>query len=320
MNKKVSWKQLRSSKLFTLALLLVIVAVIFAIATGGRLLRPKNIRNILQSITVVSFLSIGSGMLMISGQVDLSVAAVGTFGPMVLASLLVFGLPWYFALIIALIASAVFGAVNAFLVNYLKFPAFIATLGMASVAKGIAYIIGDGKNIDIKNDVFAFIGTTRIANYIPVSIFLSLLFLIVYGIILKKTRFGRMIYLVGGNPEASRLAGLKPKLISFVLFINASCLGCISGIMLSSRLKTATCEGISASQFTGITAAVLGGVSFGGGSGGMGGVLIGIFLLNLFDNGLQLLSVPTYWQTVASGLLLIAALVFDTYSSRKKVA
>ena len=89
--------------------------------------------------------------------------------------------------------------------------------------------------------------------------------------------------------------------------------------MLASRLKTATCNGISTSQFTGITAAVLGGVSFGGGSGGMFGILVGILILNVFDNGMQLMSIPTYWQTVASGLLLIAALIYDKYPKGKRL-
>lgn len=272
----------------------------------------------MQAITVVSFLAIGSGMLMISGNIDLSVAAIGTFGPMILATLLQFGLPWYLALIIALAVCACCGAMNAFMVNFMKFPAFITTLGMASIARGLAYTISGGKNVDISNEVFTFIGTAKIAKYIPVSIFVSLAALLIYGIILKKTKFGRTIYLVGGNAEASRLAGLKPKKVSFALFMNASCLGCIAGVMLASRLKTATCSGIASSQFTGITAAVLGGVSFGGGAGGMGGVLIGILILNVFDNGMQLMSVPTYWQTVASGLLLIAALIYDKYSTQKR--
>ena len=304
--------------MFTLCSLLVVIFIIFTIATGGRILRPRNLRNIMQSITVVSFLAIGSGMLMISGNVDLSVAAVGTLGPIVLAAFIRMGLPWYAALIIALAVCALIGVINASLITRMKFPAFIATLGMASVANGLAYTIGDGKNIDIDSRFLEFIGTERIAQYIPVSIFVSLIALLVYGIILKRTKFGRSIYLVGGSPEASRLVGLKPKKIFYALFINASCLGCIAGVMLAARLKTATCTGISTSQFTGITAAVLGGVSFGGGAGGMLGILVGILILNVFDNGMQLMSIPTYWQTVASGLLLVAALIYDRYSMGKK--
>ena len=311
------WKQIVGSKLFTLSLLLVIIVVVLEIATGGLLLKLRNIRSILQSITVVSFLTIGAGMLLISGNTDLSLGGIGTLGPMVLAFTMSVGVPWYAALILALLASALCGLINAFMVNNLNFPTFIATLGMASVANGIAYTISGGKNIDIDDPVLAFIGTERLAKYIPYSIFISIIALIVYGIILKKTKFGRTVYLIGGNPEAARLVGLKPKKTSYMLFINASCMACIAGVLMSARIKTATCNGLSGQQFTGITAAILGGISFGGGTGGMAGALVGILILNVFENGLQLLAIPTYWQTVASGLLLLAALVYDKLAAKR---
>ena len=125
------------------------------------------------------------------------------------------------------------------------------------------------------------------------------------------------MYLIGGNPEAARLVGLKPKKTSYTLFINASCMACIAGVLMSARIKTATCNGLSGQQFTGITAAILGGISFGGGTGGMAGALVGILILNVFENGLQLLAIPTYWQTVASGLLLLAALVYDKLAAKR---
>lgn len=313
-------KQITSSKLFTLCVLLVVIVVVFAITTKGSFLRLKNIRNILQSVTVVSFLAIGAGMLMIGGQVDLSLGGIGTLGPMLLAFLLGVGVPWYIALVCALLACGLCGAINAFMVTNMKFPTFIATLGMASVSQGVAYIISKGKNIDIKNAVFAFIGTGKLAKYIPYSIFVAIIALVIYGVVLKRTKYGRTIYLIGGNAEAARLTGLKPAKITYSLFINAGMLAGVAGIMLASRLKTATCDGISAQQFSGLTAAVLGGISFGGGSGGMFGAFIGILILNVFDNGMQLLDVPTYWQTVASGLLLIAALIFDRYVSTRRKA
>ena len=319
MNKN-KLRNITSSKVFTLAVVLVVILVFFTVATKGTMLKLRNIRSILQSITVVSFLSIGAGLLLISGNTDLSLAAIGTLGPMVLAFLLTLGVPWWLALIAGLIASAICGAINATMVNIFKFPTFIATLAMASVAKGIAYTISSGRNIDIKDPVLVFIGTQRLAEYIPYSVFISIIALIVYGVMLKKSKFGRSIYLVGGNPEAARLAGLKPKKISYILFINASCLACIAGTLMSARIKTATCEGISGQQFTGLTAAILGGISFGGGSGGIGGAVIGILILNIFENGMQMMGVPSYWQTVSSGLLLLAALLYDHWVAKRRAA
>lgn len=317
MNKN-KLNKLTSSKMFTLTVVLVVILIFFTVATKGAMLKLRNIRSILQSITVVSFLSIGAGLLLISGNTDLSLAAIGTLGPMVLAFLLTLGLPWWLALIAGLVVSAICGAINATMVNVFKFPTFIATLAMASVAKGIAYTISAGKNIDIDNPVLTFIGTERLLEYIPYSVFIAVIALVIYGIMLKRSKFGRSIYLIGGNPEAARLAGIKPKKISYILFINASCLACIAGTLMSSRIKTATCEGISAQQFTGLTAAILGGISFGGGSGGIGGAVIGILILNIFENGMQMMGVPSYWQTVSSGVLLLAALLYDHWAARRR--
>ena len=316
--KKVNLKKFTGSKLFTLIVLFVVIFVVLTVLSKGALVKPRNIRNILQSITVVTMLTIGSGVMLIGGEVDLSLGGIGTLGAMVAAAMLAAGMPWIIAFIVAILVCALCGAVNAFMVKNMGFPTFIATLAMASIAKGIAYIISRGKQIDINNSVFAFIGTERFAKYIPYSIVFPIAGLIIYGIILSKTKYGRSIYLVGGNPEAARLCGLNPKKIYYSLFINAACLAGLAGTLLAARLKCATVDGITAQQFTGITGAILGGISFGGGTGGMGGALVGILILNTFNNGMQVLGVPTYWQTVASGLLLLVALIFDYFTSRRK--
>jgi ribose/xylose/arabinose/galactoside ABC-type transport system permease subunit len=308
--------------MLTLILLLAVVVGVFTIMSKGQLLNPKNIRNILQSITLVSLLTIGAGMLMIGGYVDLSLGGIGTMAALITAYALRAGAPWYLALIIGLVAGAVTGAFNAVLINELRFQPFIATLATASITQGLGYIVNHGQQIDIDNPVFNFIGTQRIADFIPYSIIISLVLLAVYGVMLKNTKFGRSMYLVGGNPQASLLSGLHPKRVSYILFINAGVLSSLAGILLAARLKTANTTGIVNQQFSGMTAAILGGISFGGGSGGMGGALIGILILNCFNNGMTIVRVTPYWQTVASGALLLIALAIDflRISRTKKVS
>ena len=308
---KTKLRRITNSKLFTLCLLLIVIIVVFEILSKGNLLSFRNIRSILQSVSVVTFLAIGCGMLLMSGNTDLSLGGVGTLGPMVLAFCIASGLPWYVALIIALVCCALCGLGNAIMVNYLHFPTFIATIAMASIAQGIAFLISDGKNIDMTDPTLNFIGTKRLFDFLPYTFIIAMIALTIYGIILRKTKFGRSILLVGGNAEASRLAGLKPKKISFILFINASCMACIGGCLMCSRVKTATTAGLSGQQFTGITAAILGGISFGGGTGGMLGALVGIFILNVFNNSMQLVGLSAYYQTVMSGVLLLVALIYD---------
>ena len=315
---KEALKKIVRARLVPMVLLLAVIVLAYSILSGGVFIGLKNIRNILQSTTVVSLLAIGAGMLMISGYIDLSLGGIGTMCAIMAASLLRADVPWYLAFIVAIVAGGVCGAFNAFMVNELRFQSFIATLATASITQGLTSIISSGKQIDIYDPVFKFLGSYRLFDFIPVAVIISLLALLVYGVILKKTKFGRSVYLIGGNPVASRLGGLKPKKISYTLFINAGCLAALAGIMLACRLKSATCVGITNSQFDGITAAILGGISFGGGVGGMGGALVGILILNCFNNGMTVIGVNPYWQTIASGVLLIAALTVDFVGQRRR--
>ncbi|MDR1205107.1 MAG: ABC transporter permease [Peptococcaceae bacterium] len=296
------------------------IVIVYTVISKGAFIRPRNIRNILQSTTVVSLLTIGAGSLMIAGYLDLSLGGIGTMCAMLAAFLLRAGVPWYAALAAALILGGAGGAFNAVLVNELNFQPFIATLATASITQGFTSIISQGKQIDIANPVFNFIGSERVLDFIPYSLIISLFALLIYGVILKNTKFGRSVYLIGNNAQAARLAGLRPKRISYTLFINAGCLAALAGILLAARLKSSNTVGITNSQFAGMTAAILGGISLGGGTGGMGGALAGILILNCFNNGMTVIDVPPYWQVVASGILLLIALTADFLSARKRAA
>ena len=307
------------SKIFTLCIVLVILMVLFAIVSGGATLKPLNIRTILNSIVIVSFLAIGEGFLIVSGCIDLSAGTVGTTSGIMLAVMYtIVGAPWWVAILCALLFGAVAGLVNATLVNRFSFQPFIATLAVSNCAKGIGYIICGGKTLDVQNEVLSWIGTKRIfGKTIPVTLLIALAFLIVYGIILSKTKVGRKIYIVGGNRNASRLAGLNPQKISYAMFINGSILFSLAGIMSVLRVKSSSPLGIQSLQFSGITAAILGGISFGGGSGNMFGCFLGLCILNCFNNGMDILKVDTYVQQVFSGLLLLLALTIDILNSRR---
>ncbi len=311
-------KKIVTSKLFTLVVFLILVIVVCEIGSKGVLLKSRNIKSILQSVAVAIFLAIGSGMLLLAGHSDVSLGGVGTLGPIVLAVMLRAENPLWLSVLVSLVACGLCGFFNAVMVNWLHYPTFIATLAMASISQGIAYILAKGEPVNIKNDVLAFIGTKRLFNAIPYTFIIALVALIFYSILMTKTKLGRSVYIIGDNMEAARLTGLKPVKVSFFLFINASVLAGVAGLLMSARLKVATCAGLAGRQFDGMTASMLGGISFGGGEGGLMGILIGIFILNIFNNGLELMSVSVYWQTVAQGLLLFAALLYDMAMTKRK--
>ena len=274
-------------------------------------------------MVLYTLFAVAEGMLIIFGEIDLSPGYIGTAAGVMLAALLSFtGIPWFIVIIMCLLLGVVFGLLNALLINELGFQGFIATLATGSfIARGVAYIMVSGKTVNIKDAAIVWIGTGKILNFIPFTVIISLVAILIYGIILAKTKFGRSIYLCGGNKQAARLAGLNPRKLSYLLFANSGMLGALAGILYAGRLKVGNLTGTNTYAFPAITAAILGGISFGGGSGGMLGCFLGLLIINGFNNGLTVLGVTPYWQNVASGLLLLLALLFDYFTNKnaKKV-
>ncbi len=315
------FSQFIKSKTFTLIVLLVVVVVFFQVTSpGSSFLSPANIKNILDSMVIYILFAIGSGMLIISGYIDLSPGFIGVFAGIMVGSLLGNGIPWYISAVLTIAAGALFGLFNAFLVDVLRIQAFIATLATGSfIAKGIAMIITDGKVLNITDPTIVWIGTGKLPGGIPVAIVISLVLIIVFGIILAKTKFGRTIYLCGGNVTAAKFAGLNPRKLTYILFAINGALGALAGVIYSGRMLIANFTSTSNYTFPAITAAILGGISFGGGSGGMLGCFLGLLIINSFNNGLTLLGVTPYWQSVFSGVLLLLALTFDYISIRNRM-
>jgi ribose/xylose/arabinose/galactoside ABC-type transport system permease subunit len=229
------------------------------------------------------------------------------------------GVPVIPAVIISLIVAAAFGFINALLINRFHTQGFITTLATASITQGLAYIITNLEVIRINNDAFTALGTKSVfGGYLPISVIIVAVFFVVYGLIMSKTKFGQSVYLVGGNPTASYLSGLNPKKVSYTLFLNSAITGGLAGLLLASRLKSVSTNGLSTSQFAGMTAAILGGISFGGGRGGLFGAALGLLVISAFNNGISSINISTYWQTIASGGLLLIALTTDFASMRQK--
>jgi ribose transport system permease protein len=307
------------SKTFTLIILLAVIIIFFTAVSKGSFLTIVNFKGILNAMVLYTLLAIAEACLIISGHIDLSPGYVGTTAGVLLANLLAnTGTPWFLAILIALALGIAFGLFNAFLINELGFQGFIATLATGSfIAKGLTFIIASGKSVAIKDPVVLYIGTGKIGDFIPVSIIIALLAILLYGIMLAKTKFGRTIYLCGGNVHAAKLSGLNPRRLSYILFANSGMLGALAGCILAGRLKSGNTTGTNNYAFTAITAAILGGISFGGGAGGMLGCFLGLLIMNGFNNGLTVLGINPYWQTVASGLLLLLALTFDYFTAQR---
>jgi ribose/xylose/arabinose/galactoside ABC-type transport system permease subunit len=310
-----------ASKHFTLLIVIAILIVAFNILSKGGFLAPANYRSIFNGITVTSFFTLGVGMLILFGYIDLSVGLVGSLSGCVLVALVQLS-HWNIipAIIAALAVGCACGLCNALMVNKLRFEPFIATLAMSSVAKGIGYNLVTAEGTPISNTFIQRLGSTRFFNNVlPLTAVIAFVFFIFYGIVLARTKFGRTIYLCGGNKQAARLAGLKPTRLSYILFVNCGFLASVCGLVTISRTGTGFATSLETYQFTGLTAAMLGGIAFGGGSGDMFGCFLGMLILSIFNNGATLLGLDKNIATIFNGLLLVFALALDSVSARRQM-
>ncbi|MBE6998331.1 MAG: ABC transporter permease [Ruminococcaceae bacterium] len=325
--KKGGFKALTQKKIFSLICMYIVMVIIFTVwaeLKHTHFLTVPVFKNILNSLVVTSFLTLGAGCLLIGGYLDLAQSAIGCFGSMVLATAIAaWHFPWYVAIIVALALCAVFGAINALMVTKLRFPAFIGTLAMASMVRGLMYVFssmgnnGTAANINFVDSTISFIGTGTIAG-IPFGVIVMIIFFIIFGLLMSKTGFGMKVTLMGGSPVAATLAGINAEGLTIVLFIISAVMGGIGGIFNAARLSQGALTALTTNQFTGLTAAILGGISFGGGVGGMGGAFVGLLILNTFQIGMGIVGVNPFWVNVFSGVLLLLALALDFIAIQRK--
>lgn len=309
-------RQIVKSDKLGLLIALAIIVIVFQYLTGNKFFTPANITNIMIAMSVVGLVTIGESFLLITGKVDLSPGSVAAFSGVLVAILLNTGMNMYLAIAIVVAAGMVIGLLNALLINQLKLEAFIATLATMSIFRGFAYIICGGKAVFITNGDYLKFGGGRLMG-IPIPAIFFLVLFIVFMVVLARTRFGRSVYMVGGNPTASRLTGINSQRVLIALYMLTAAFSALGGCIMTARMSSGqpmSCEGL---EFDAVTAAVLGGVAMSGGVGTLGGALIGLLIMQGFNNGLMMLNVPSFWQTVSRGLLLIAALSFDYVRNRK---
>ena len=310
-------RKIVGSKEFTLIIVFIVFIVLYRVLNKNYL-SLSNVRSIFNSAFVMGTLAVGLSCLLISGKIDLSAGNTGMLAGIIIALLLKSGMNWVLALVITLVFGAVTGLINAFFVNYMKFAPFIATLAVSAIYNGLALVVTNAQNIPVGDKSFLVLGSANVGPF-PVLFIITLVLLAVYGIILYGTGFGRRIYMTGGNASAARLAGIKPDKITTVLFVNNSVIAALTGAMVTSRMNMGSPSAITGSDLDAITAVILGGVAFTGGSGNMFGVFIGILLISSFQNGLVVIGFNSYYQVVAKGLLLLAALILDYYRESSKL-
>ena len=293
---------------------LVLVCLIMFIATPDFLV-PQNLLNVGVQAAVTAVLAFGMTYVIVTAGIDLSVGSVAALSAIsagwVVTSA---GMPGPVALIAAPLMGLAAGAVSGFAVAYGKLPAFIATLAMLSIARGLALVISGGRPIAMP-DAVSWLGGS--IGPVPVPILVLLAAWGVTAFILNKTVFGRSLYAIGGNEEAARLAGLPVKRTIAAVYALAGLFSGVAGLVLAGRLASAQPQAAAGYELDAIAAVVIGGASLAGGSGKATGTLIGALILAVIRNGLNLLNVTAFWQQVVIGLVIALAVGIDVLRSKR---
>ncbi len=300
---------------YGILLSLICICIILSVTTPN-FFSAQNLLIVLRQVSINGILAIGVTFVIIAGGIDLSLGSVIALTGVVAAS---FAHPETFPLIVplllALLTGMIVGTVNGLTITLGKVAPFIVTLGMMTIARGLALVFSNGRPVTNLSPSFNFIGGGDLLG-IPVPILLFALIIGVAIIILNKTRLGRYIYAVGGNETAARASGIRVNRVKLFAYIICSTLAALAGIVLASRITTGQPNAGIAYELDAIAAVVIGGTSLLGGKGSITGTVIGVLIIGVINNGLDLLNVSSYYQQIIKGIIIIGAALLDRKSSR----
>lgn len=309
---------------------ILIFILMVAMFVGFTALKPefitmRSIDNILRTIALYGIASMGMTLVILTGGADLSagsnMALAGVIGAGLLGNAIgaanPVSLPFPATMLIAVAVCGVIGLINGFCISRLKIAPFVATLAMMSISRGLVYVVADsvvqgvsGSPVTFMDDGYAMLGQGSI-GFIPVQTLLFIIIFLLLFFFLKYRKSGRAIYAVGGNPEVARLAGLKPGRSILLCYTISGALAGISGLILAGKLSSAATVAADGYELDFITAVALGGTSMAGGSGGVLGTLLGVTFLAIMNNGLDMVNVPSFYQYLIKGTILVLAVYAD---------
>lgn len=345
---------------------LVFLIIVTTLLTGGTFFTQRNLINLTRQVAVNGILAVGMTLVILIGGIDLSVGSVVALTGIIVAQLQGWGTA--LAMTSTLLVGLIIGSWNGFFITKFKIPSFIITLGMMTIARGLALVFSGGQAIAPLNESFRVIGE----EYIPANISLGIIAVIfffvflfaikqrkrtiikfdrnlfaniadsvfiIFGIallfwlisykgmpisvvifaciallgiyVLRETKFGRYIYAIGGNEEAARLSGINVKFVKFLVFVIMGILASISGMVLAARLNAGVPTAGVMFELDAIASVVIGGTSLMGGYGTIGGSIIGALIIGTLNNGMQLLNIPSFYQEIAKGVIIISAVLMD---------
>lgn len=299
----------------------LVLLIIFFSLTSPHFLKVNNLLNIVRQISLLGIISMGMTMVIVCGEIDLSVGAVYGAAAIVCGMIITHGGPIWLGIVSALLTGVFFGALNGILTTYGRIPALIVTLGMMNIARGSVLVLSDARVISLSKrtvhveglDFFLFLGQGKIFQ-VPVISIIFILTVIIADIIYSKTLLGFRMRAVGGNTGAARAAGLNQNLIKIAAFSLTGFLCAIGGILNLSFLANVQGTTGSGLELDAISAVIIGGTSLNGGEGTILGTFIGVLIMGVLKNGIILLGVSPFLQMLIVGIVIIAAVAIDMWS------
>lgn len=314
-------QQLNMKHLFNqygMVLILLIIFMLLSASVDG-FFSLRTIMSIIEQVSMFGIISIGVTFAIITTGIDLSSGAVVALASVVAASIVTGSESAGMALIAfgaAIVAGAMCGAVNGAFTAYGRIPPFIATLGMMTIARGVAQLTSGGRPIDASSDAFTWIADTSLFG-IPGLVFIYVIVVVASHILLSRSTFGRHVYAIGGNVNAARICGISVRHTLLKVYIFAGALAGLAGAMLASRTYAGNPAYGNMWELDAIAAAVIGGTSLAGGIGSVPMCVVGALIIGTMNKGLNMLGVDPYWQMIVKGGIIIAAVLLDTLKRRK---
>jgi ribose transport system permease protein len=305
------WRRLALSgrRLGTLAGLLGLCVLLWILTP--HFLTVSNLLNVLEQTSINAVVAVGMTFVILSGGIDLSVGSLLALSGVVLATCLEAGWSPPLAIAVGLAVGCAFGGLNGVAIAWGRLPPFIATLGMMSIARGCALLFTEGRPVSGFEEGFRSLATTRLLG-IPEPVLLTAAVYVAGRFVLSSTRFGRYVYAMGGNEEATRLSGVNVRLHKTLVYAVSGLTSAVAAALLTARLNSAQPIAGIMYELDAIAAVVIGGTSLAGGEGGVGGTLIGALIMGVLRNGLNLLGVSSFLQQVVIGLVIVFAVLLDT--------
>ena len=293
---------------------LVLLCIVITIVTPN-FLSVSNITNVFTQVSVNAIIAIGMTFVILTGGIDLSVGSTLAISGAVGASIVKSTGNVFLAIIVAAVIGIAVGLINGLLVSKGKLQAFIVTLATMTIFRGATLVFTDGTPISKLPEAFVKIGNGKL-GFMPIPVIITIIIAIIAVYALSQTRFGRYLYALGGNEDASRLSGINTDKIKTLVYVVSGFASAIAGVIITSRIGSASPNAGTGFELDAIAAVVIGGTSLAGGEGTITGTLIGALIIGVLNNGLNLMNVSPLYQSIVKGLVILIAVLLDKKSRK----